>query len=74
MDNMNHTFGPGSWIVMCRVSGGVTGTRDAPLKANGQPQYFPDEASAKAEASRLMSKMNTGYRMANFQYWAEAAQ
>lgn len=61
------------WIVMCRVAGGVTGTREAPLKSlPGTVKYFESEADAHAEAARLMTK-NQGdrYRTADFRYWAE---
>lgn len=64
----NHDEDGRNWIVMCRVSGGVTGTREAVLKANDVVQYF-DEAGARAKAQQLMAKMNNQYSVANFQYW-----
>jgi hypothetical protein len=62
-----------SAIVMCRVSGGVTGTREAPLKGrDGQVRRFDTLAEADAEARRLRDQMrNDPYRTATFQYWAE---
>ena len=62
-----------SWIVMCRVSGGVTGTREAPLKSNGQIKEFADAAEARAEAARLTRNMDFGCSSARYQYWAEEA-
>jgi hypothetical protein len=61
----------GRWIVRCRVSGGVTGTREAVLKANGVVKYFEDEESARTEARRLAQAMNNAYAVANFEYWPE---
>jgi hypothetical protein len=60
------------WIVMCRVSGGMTGTREAPLKTNGQVRYFDSHEAAAAEAARLMST-NHPYSLADFRYWPEEA-
>ena len=58
------------WIVMCRVSGGVTGTRESQLKdADGHVKVY-DEAGAKAEAARLMQRMNHAHSVADFRYWA----
>jgi hypothetical protein len=72
-----HTFtrqeSPMSAIVMCRVSGGVTGTREAPLKdRNGEVRRFATMAEAQAEARRLIEKQRAErYQTAYFQYWAE---
>jgi hypothetical protein len=61
-----------NFIVMCRVSGGVSGTREAPLKADGRVRYFDTEAEAAAEAQRLNRQMNGNpYRTADFRYWVE---
>ena len=62
-----------NYIVMCRVSGGVTGTREAPLKQkNGEIRYFDTLEEAQAEAKRLMQpKDSDRYRTADFRYWAE---
>jgi hypothetical protein len=57
--------------VMCRVSGGVTGTRTALLKQNGTVRQFESMAEAEAEAKRLSDAANADrYRTAYFQYWA----
>jgi hypothetical protein len=61
------------WIVRCRVSGGVTGTRESVLKSNGFTQYFETEADAREKASRLVAQMNGPYSIAHFQYWPEEA-
>ena len=58
--------------VMCRRSGGVTGTKYGWLKGpDGQPKEFETEEEAKAEAKRLRDERarNT---TADFHYWAEA--
>jgi len=57
--------------VRCRVSGGVTGTREAWLKRDGQVAEFATHAEAEAEAQRLTTSMNGPYRTADFRYWAE---
>jgi hypothetical protein len=56
--------------VMCRVSGGVTGTRQSLLKENGTVAEFPDESSAATRADELNRKMNHEHSVAEFQYWA----
>lgn len=61
---------PRAAIVMCRVSGGVTGTREAPLKdKNGQVRWFDSLADAEAEARRLREARRTS--TTDFHYWAE---
>jgi hypothetical protein len=57
--------------VMCRVSGGVTGTREAVLKnRDGREQSFDTREQAQAEAARLTQQMNNNrYRTADFRYW-----
>ena len=58
------------YIVMCRVSGGVTGTREAPLKRDHVIRLFETEAEAAAEAARLDTMMNRNFhRTADFRYW-----
>jgi hypothetical protein len=60
------------FIVMCRVSGGVTGTRESVLKNNGVVKYFDTREAAQAEASRLMTeRQGDPYRVADFRYWVE---
>jgi hypothetical protein len=72
MRELEMTREAGSFIVMCRVSGGVTGTREAQLKANGVPQFFPTREAAQAEADKLNSTPRP-YATASFRYWVEEA-
>ena len=60
-----------TFIVMCQVSGGVTGTRVAPLKSNGEIRYFDTHAAALQEAERLNRTMNHQHSTASFRYWVE---
>lgn len=61
------------YFIMCRVSGGVTGTREAPLKSHGEIQFFDSKAEAAQEAARLNDRMNGNpFRTADFRYWVEA--
>jgi hypothetical protein len=60
------------WIVMCHVSGGVTGTRQAPLKGiAGNVKRFASEDDARAEAVRLTNASRTS--RATFAYWPQLA-
>ena len=60
------------YVVRCRVSGGVTGTRESLLKANGVVQIFQTREAAETEARRLNeARAKDLYRTADFQYWAE---
>jgi hypothetical protein len=54
--------------INCRVSGGVTGTREALLKSNGKVCFFDTEEEAQVEANRLNKKMNGPYATASFNY------
>ena len=58
--------------VLCRVSGGVTGTREAYLKdAQGTERRFDTMQEAEAEATSLTQKMNSNpHRTADFRYRA----
>lgn len=60
-----------NYVVMCRVSGGITGTREAILKRDGVPQYFATREAAQTEATRLNDRMNNPYSHADFRYWVE---
>lgn len=44
--------------ILVRVSGGVTGTREALLKADGKPMVFGTREEAEAEAAAYRRKMN----------------
>ena len=61
--------------VMCRVSGGFTGTREAWLKTGSgkdtRVAKFATLAEAEAEAAKHNAAMNSSpYRTASFSYWA----
>jgi hypothetical protein len=59
------------FYVMCRVSGGVTGTRQSLAKNNGVVKTFKTHADAAAEAKKLTAVYNGDpYRKAFFEYWA----
>jgi hypothetical protein len=61
-----------TYIVMCRVSGGITGTREGPLKNEGRVVIFTDKDVAQSEADRLDEQMNGNpHRQADFRYWVE---
>jgi hypothetical protein len=60
------------YIVCCRVSGGVTGTRESRLKdSTGLVQRFATRDDAQRKADHLNTEMNNRYSVANFQYWVE---
>lgn len=63
---------PTRYIVMCRVSGGVTGTRQAPLKSAGVVQYFADRTEAELVAAKLNANPRP-FAVATFSYWVEVA-
>jgi hypothetical protein len=57
-----------NYQIMCRVSGGVTGTRTALLKKDGQTVYFETREEAQKEAERLNATMNNAHSVASFSY------
>lgn len=57
------------YYVMCRVSGGFTGTRETLLKNNGQVQAFDTREEAQAKADALTTRMNHQWAVASFCYW-----
>lgn len=61
------------YIVMCRRSGGPSGTSETPLKSNGVIQFFETDAAAQAKADDLMVRMNHSYAIADYRYWVERA-
>jgi hypothetical protein len=56
--------------VLCEVWGGITGSREADLKANGKVQEFETWEEADKVAQELMKKMNNPYAVAHFRYTA----
>ena len=61
------------WRVWCRVSGGVTGTRESYLKSDGKLAEFPTFEEANARAEELNKSMNHEYSRAFFSYTAVEA-
>ena len=56
--------------VMCRVSGGVTGTREGLMKKNGVELVFKTRAEAQEAATRATKDFQGNpYRVADFRYW-----
>lgn len=60
-----------TYLILCRVWGGITGSREAYLKRNGELAIFASREEAQAEAARLNSKMNGPYAVASFHYSIE---
>lgn len=58
-----------AYHVMCRVSGGVTGTREGLLKEDGRVRLFATFEEADAEAKRIQASMGSPYSLATFRYW-----
>ena len=59
-----------TYVIRCRVSGGVTGTCESTVKLNGEVRTFDTKEQAETEAARLNKEMNSnsaGY----FRYWVE---
>jgi hypothetical protein len=63
-----------TYNIWCRVSGGVTGTRESLLKDSGRVVEFKTLEAAEAEAERLNDKMNHQHSTASFSYKAVEAQ
>ena len=59
------------FIVMCRVTGGVTGTREAPLKREGKIRVFSSREVAEKIASSLMQAANSPAFNVDLSYWTE---
>jgi hypothetical protein len=61
------------FVIMCKVSGGVTGTRTGPMKnADGSILYFTDKDVAQTMADYYNEKMNGNLNQpAKFSYWVE---
>jgi len=54
--------------VWCRVSGGVTGTRESHVKANGVVMEFETYEEAARLAAQYMEAANGRWATANFEY------
>lgn len=56
------------WVVMCEVSGGVTGLRQAPLRDAGRILTYPREVDAAAAAQECLSRVSIDAK-AKYCYW-----
>jgi hypothetical protein len=65
--------GATAWHVHCRVSGGVTGTREGLLRHDGTTVVYPTRAAAEQAAATLNKKMNGRFSVASFHYHAVPA-
>lgn len=61
------------FIIMCKVSGGETGTRIAPMKnhSDGTTIYFTDKDVAQTTADYYNKHMNHLNQKSKFLYWVE---
>ena len=57
-----------TYRIWCRVSGGVTGTREAYYKQSGQIWETQDREQAEAKARSMTETMNNPYSTATFRY------
>lgn len=62
------------FVVLCEVSGGVTGYRQGLLREKGQTKLFPTMQAAEEEASKLRVSMGGGHSLATFRYRAMSAR
>lgn len=62
------------YVVRCRVSGGVTGTREGTLKGkDGKIVVFETREEAAAEAQLQLDSLSPHVK-AKFEYWPEPAK
>jgi hypothetical protein len=63
------------FVVMCRVTGGVTGTRQAPLKRDGVVQTYVRRSDAEYAAAELYRSYGSQGHLAfsgpQYSYWVE---
>jgi hypothetical protein len=58
--------------IRCRVSGGVTGTRESELQEGDKPARFTTREQAQARVDWLMEHVaRNPHRKATFEYWLE---
>lgn len=63
------------FIVACRVSGGITGTRQSVCKNDKGVIEFDTREAAQAYADENMKRtQGSPHRTANFQYWVEPSR
>lgn len=58
----------GPFLVMCAVSGGITGSRQGPMKSDGRILEFETREAAEAEAAKSRADKSP-YGSARFSYW-----
>jgi hypothetical protein len=54
--------------ILCQISGGITGYRQAMLKENDKVWETDDEQKARNKAKNLNGKTNDSYSCASFSY------
>ena len=59
--------------IKCRVSGGVTGTRESYMKERGVITYFATKVGAQKVADHNNKVRNGPYKTADFKYTVEPA-
>ena len=59
--------------IKCRVSGGVTGTREAYMKEKGVVQYWETKGDAQKIADHNNKVRNGPHKTADFKYTVESA-
>jgi hypothetical protein len=59
----------GMYNIMARVSGGMTGLREAICKKNGEIMCFQTREEAQKKAHQLTHDMNHPFATAKFDYW-----
>lgn len=59
--------------IKCRVSGGVTGTRESYMKERGVVMYFATKVEAQGIADHNNRVRNGPYKTADFKYTVEPA-
>lgn len=57
--------------IRCRVSGGVTGTRESYMKERGVIQYYATKVGAQKIADHYNRVSNGPFRTATFKYTVE---
>ena len=57
--------------ILCKVSGGVTGTRYGHYKFNGEVQYFDTKEKAQQVADNLSKTANGPHKTPHFSYISE---
>jgi hypothetical protein len=63
----------GPFVIVCRVSGGVTGTRESLAKVDGVVRRFATRELAELEAAYLRSIPGSVLSVAYYQYFVETA-